>query len=120
MLIIAGVTVSLVTQEEGIINRANQATEEDREKELMKLGYNEYKVAKIGEETSNLKVEGATVTVDEENGWTVKFAKTGNKYRINSKGEIRTMTGGGNTPEEPEETLERIYYVKDGQWAEGY
>ena len=90
LMILAAVTINSV-KDGGIITHAQDAANDytvASEKEQIQLGYSEYIMSKEKNKTAELRIAGATVTGDEENGWTVTFEKTGNRYVMSSKGEI--------------------------------
>ena len=90
LMILAAVTINSV-KDGGIITHAQDAANDytvASEKEQIQLGYSEYIMSKVNNKTAELRIAGATVTGDEENGWTVTFEKTGNRYVMSSKGEI--------------------------------
>ena len=91
LLILAGVSIALLTGENGILNQAQQAKTTNsvaEEKEKIKLAYMDYKMLKEREiEGRTLIVNGATeVTGNETSGWTIKFGD--NLYNLSSSGEI--------------------------------
>lgn len=90
LLILAVVAIREITGD-GIIKHAKEARQNytvGQEKELITLGYSDYQISKINNKDATLKVEGATVEGNEENGWTITFDKTGNSYLLDVKGEI--------------------------------
>lgn len=96
------VTINILINQ-GIIGHANNAVrgyEVAEEKELIGLGYQNYKMDKLNESNAELTVDGATVAKDDEvNGWYITFTKTKHNYSLSDNGTI-------------EETGER--WVKDG------
>ena len=98
LLILAGVAIATLTGDNGILNQADNAktqTEIGEEKELISLGYNEWKIAKTQDENANLKVEGAkNVTGNATDGWEIEF-ESGRKYYLSGEGEF----GGSWTQE---------------------
>ena len=100
LLILAGVSIALLTGENGILNQAQQAKTTNaiaEEKEKIKLGYMDYKMLKEREiEGRTLTVDGATeVTGDETNGWTIKFGD--NLYTLSADGS--TIEGPTTAPQ---------------------
>ena len=75
LMILAAVTINSV-KDGGIITHAQDAANDytvASEKEQIQLGYSEYIMSKANNKTAELRIAGATVTGDEENGWTVTF-----------------------------------------------
>lgn len=88
LLILAMVSIKLVW-DGGIITHAQTATSKytvEQEKELIGLGYSDYKMAKINDSSATLTVEGAGV--NGINPWTIIFNKTGNEYTLAENGKI--------------------------------
>ena len=102
LLILAMVTINILINQ-GIIGHANNAVrgyEVAEEKELIGLGYQNYKMDKLNNSDAELTVDGATVVKDDDvNGWYITFTKTKHNYSLADNGTI-------------EETGER--WVKDG------
>lgn len=88
LLILAVVTIGAV-KEGGIIEHANNAAnkyEEAKEKELVALAYSEYIMEKQTSGSATLEVEGATVTGNETDGWSIMFSDTKSEYKLDSTG----------------------------------
>ncbi len=117
LLILAGISISMLTGQNGILNRASEAQEKTgtaQADELVKLSVTEALTQGLGELTDvNLKTalnnnigEGKyEITGDAENGWTVTV--NGKKYKIDSTGKISGNTGSlpkgeGTTPYLPD------------------
>lgn len=114
LLILAMVSIKLIW-DGGIITHAQTATSKytiEQEKELIGLGYSNYKMAKINDNSASLTVEGAQV--DGTGPWTIIFNETGNRYNLNENGEI-----DGPTPKtEDEATLEKYFLGENGEGIE--
>jgi len=97
LLILAGVSIAMLTGENGILNQANQAKEETEiatEEELVKLAQQEWKILELtGGDTSGLSKDGMSVqeSADGES-LIVTFAETGNSYKIDKAGNITDPT----------------------------
>ena len=89
LLILAVVTITIVTNS-GLITKASNATSQHTiaaEKEAIRIGYAAYNVAKESGKESELEVDGAkTTTQDEE--WNIIFDKTNNEYILSRDGNI--------------------------------
>lgn len=98
LIILAMVSVKIIT-DSNIIHHAENATKTysvEQEKELIALGYSNYKMDKLTNDSATLTVEDATVIGDETNGWTITFNKSRNQYTLQENG----------TPEGPAERTE--------------
>lgn len=94
LLILAGVSIAMLTGENGILNQANQAKEETElaeEEELLRLAYNEYRILKAAGETGDPSVAGADVDSTAD-GWRVTFKESGNVYKLGKDGAITDGT----------------------------
>ncbi|MCI8547534.1 MAG: hypothetical protein HFJ38_01455 [Bacilli bacterium] len=92
LLILAGVSIVMLTGENGILTQADNAKDETiigEEKEQISLGYNNYKILKM-EEMDNpiLVVEGADVIGSEKEDWIITFKKTKHEYLLTGEGDI--------------------------------
>ena len=94
LLILAMVSIRLIMNN-GIITKAEKATNDynvSEQKEQIQLGYSDYQMAKAqGETNPTLKVEGATVTGNESNGWSITFTQndgTSKTYKLSSTGNV--------------------------------
>ena len=91
LLILAMVTINILINQ-GIIGHANNAVrgyEVAEEKELIGLGYQNYKMDKLHDSNAELTVDGATVAKDDEvNGWYITFTKTKHNYSLSDNGTI--------------------------------
>ena len=108
MIIIAGAIILSLTQT-NVIDQAENAVQkhnEASEKDILTLAWGEYMASLISNPAAELKVEGATVTGNGTNGWTVTFT-TGSKYTVSAKGEI-TKAG---MQEEPDIDDERVVEI---------
>jgi uncharacterized repeat protein (TIGR02543 family) len=91
LLILAGVTIITLTGDNGILTQSQNAKERTiiaEEKEKITLGYNNYKILKIQEESPTLTVQDANVEGEETNGWTITFTETGHVYKLDAEGNI--------------------------------
>ena len=112
LLILAGISINMLTGQNGILNRASEAKESTgaaQTEELVKLSITDAISRGLGSLTdANLKTAldnniGAgkyEISGDETNGWTVKA--NGKEYKIDSTGKIGENSGGGNLPETAE------------------
>ena len=112
LLILAGISINMLTGQNGILNRASEAKESTgaaQTEELVKLSITDAISRGLGSLTdANLKTAldnniGAgkyEISGDETNGWTVKA--NGKEYKIDSTGKIGGNSGGGNLPETAE------------------
>lgn len=91
ILIIAGVAIASLTGENGLLARASktkEATTMGAEKDKIGVGYHDYKIKKYSDSNATLEVQGASVTGDEQSGWTIKFNDTKNRYKLSTEGTI--------------------------------
>ena len=108
LLILAGISITMLTGQNGILNRAAEAKEKTgatQTEETVKLSVTDALTQGLGSLTdANLKTAlnnniGAgkyEISGDATNGWTVKV--NGKEYKIDSTGKIDgTTTGGGET-----------------------
>ena len=82
LLILAGITIAMLTGDNGILKKARTAqttTNEKDEEEQIKIGYSEYLIADQTEKQADFKVSGATVTGN-KGDWKIKFDKTKKEY----------------------------------------
>ena len=114
LLILAGVSIAMLTGDNGILTQASEAKDENikgQEKEQIRLAMQSKKMEKIAdnvertvtaEELQNQLIAdgGKNVTVEAgENGnLVVKYADSKNQYTVNQNGEIG---GNGQTPDTP-------------------
>jgi len=95
LLILAGVTISMVLGDEGIIAQAQKAEKTHAEKtieERAQLAYQDYMIAAMTGEKTNIKedaIEGGRITGDPNYGWSV-IGK--HEFMLNTKGEIEEKT----------------------------
>lgn len=111
LLILAGISISMLTGENGILNRASEAKESTgvaQTEELVKLSITDALTQGLGSLTDeNLKTAlnnniGAgkyEISGNETNGWTVKV--NGKEFKIDSKGNISKTPSGGDTGKLP-------------------
>ena len=98
LLILVTISINLAING-GIILKAQNAVEKYQvaeDKEQIQLGYNDYKLALSNGQQENLNVEGATVTGNEVNGWTISFNHNGNNYLLDKNGNISTVSSNDN------------------------
>ena len=106
LIILAGVSISMLTGENGIVNRASEAKEENEistEKEMVTLSYNACRTQnnyegivtrdKMQEELDNLAGEGKTTVEADGENLVIEFTDSKRVYTINQNGEI--SEGGG-------------------------
>ena len=114
LLILAGVSIAMLTGDNGILTQASKAKDENikgQEKEQIRLAMQSKKMEKIAdnvertvtaEELQNqLIADGAknvTVEAGENGNLVVKYADSKNEYTVNQNGEIG---GNGQVPDEP-------------------
>ena len=92
LLILAGVTIATLTGDSGLLTKSGEARKSNivgTEKEKIGLGFNEYRIKKYTNTNPALIVEGATVTENGTDGWTIKFAE--NEYTLSADG--KTIEG---------------------------
>ncbi len=111
LLILAGISINMLTGQNGILNRASEAKESTgaaQTEELVKLSITDAISRGLGSLTdANLKTAldnniGAgkyEISGDETNGWTVKA--NGKEYKIDSTGNISKTPTGGDTGKSP-------------------
>lgn len=111
LLILAMVSIKLIW-DGGLITHAQISTSKytiEQEKELIGLGYSDYKIARVNNNAATLTVKSAQV-----NGigpWTITFYETGNRYTLKENGQI-----DGPTPKtEDEKILEKYFLGENGE-----
>ena len=86
LLILAGISLTLVLGNNGILSKAKNGVETHRtssEEEQILLGFNSYQTAKLsGQNPLKPDVEGANVTENGEDGWIIYFDSTGKSYKL--------------------------------------
>ena len=99
LLILAMVTINILINQ-GIIGHANNAVrgyEVAEEKELIGLGYQNYKMDKLHDSDALLTVDGANggegIPKDDDT-WYITFDKTGHTYALTDNGNIESIEGG--------------------------
>ena len=107
LLILAGISISMLTGQNGILNRASEAKQNTgtaQTEELVKLSVTEALTQGLGSlKDANLKTAlnnniGAgkyEISGDETSGWTVTV--NGKEFKIDSTGKIGGTTSGGST-----------------------
>ena len=135
LLILAGVSINMLTGENGILNRASEAKQNTgtaQTEELVKLSVTDALTQGLGSLTdanlktalnNNIGVGKYEISGDETNGWTVKV--NGKEFKIDSPGKIggttpgedtgALPTGEGTTPYLPNGTFSK----KEGDLATG-
>ena len=110
LLILAGVSIAILTGENGILTQAQNSqreTEIGEEKEQIALAYNGAIAEKQSTDVTaddlnrNFGYNDTKATATGSNPITVIFTESGRKYEIDKNGNI-TEAGSGTTPEEPE------------------
>ncbi len=107
LLILAGISIMMLTGQNGILNRANQAKENTgtaQTEELVKLSVTDALTQGLGSLTdenlksalnNNIGTGKYTITGDEENGWTITV--NGKEYKVDETGNVtRGTTGDDN------------------------
>lgn len=123
LLVLATVTIRIMINN-GIIGTSRRGAEDyivGQEKEAIHTGFQNYQQELELDENAELKVEGATVTPNAEDGWDIVFNTTGHAYHLKSDGIIEgdeiiiadkpttppqeeNTTPGGKTPTPSENT----------------
>ncbi len=97
LLILAGVTISTLTGENGILTRASEASEETliaNEKEEISVAYNGAKAKNLGEKITDsdlneqFSVNGTNAEANGSENIVVKFLESNNEYIIQENGNI--------------------------------
>lgn len=99
LLILAVVSIRLVTNH-NVIKYSKDATNNyssEEEIEKIKLGLAARRMAAVGNQNAELKVDEANVTGSETTGWEVSFIKSGNIYSVDANGNINKKSGGSST-----------------------
>ena len=114
LLILAGISISMLTGKNGVITQAKKSKEETiigDEKEGISLAYSSCKADNMMENVTSsqleerMKLDGKDVTVTQEGiNLKVKYPKTGHEYIVNQNGKIEN-----NTPSNPEEIINGMY-----------
>ena len=116
LLILAGVSIAMLTGENGILTQAQNAKKETsiaEEKELIALAYNAVKAEEKGGTVTadkldkELEKDGADAIEDGEN-IKVTFTESQRVYTINSNGTITEGTGTTPTPPEEEDNTATV------------
>ena len=130
LLILAGISISMLTGQNGILNRASEAKEEysnSTEKEQIQLSYNSAITKKLGESITaeELQNELNEVVGKNEDGTSktettdignrvfyVKFVKTNHNYRVDN-GDVTLLTGEDKSVVEPKNVADWEYKPND-------
>ena len=130
LLILAGISISMLTGQNGILNRASEAKEEysnSTEKEQLQLSYNSAITRKLGEsitaeelqnelnEVVGKNEDGTSKTETTDMGnrvFYVKFVKTNHNYRVDN-GEVTLITGEDKSVVEPKNVADWEYTPND-------
>ena len=130
LLILAGISISMLTGQNGILNRASEAKEEysnSTEKEQLQLSYNSAITRKLGEsitaeelqnelnEVVGKNEDGTSKTETTDMGnrvFYVKFVKTNHNYRVDN-GEVTLITGEDKSVVEPKNVADWEYDPND-------
>ena len=111
LLILAGISISMLTGENGILNRASEAKESTgtaQTEELVKLSITDALTQGLGSLTdanlktalnNNIGVGKYEISGNETNGWTVKV--NGKEYKIDNTGNVSKTPNGGETGKLP-------------------
>ena len=111
LLILAGISISMLTGENGVITQARKSKEETiigDEKEGISLAYSSCKAENMMENVTasqleeKMKANGKDVTVIQEELYLkVKYSKTGHEYTVNQNGKIEGITKNDENIEQP-------------------
>ena len=130
LLILAGISISMLTGQNGILNRASEAKEEysnSTEKEQIQLSYNSAITRKLGEsitaeelqnelnEVVGKNEDGTSKTETTDMGnrvFYVKFVKTNHNYRVDN-GDVTLLTGEDKSVVEPKNVADWEYKPND-------
>ena len=130
LLILAGISISMLTGQNGVLNRAKGAKEEysnSTEKEQLQLSYNSAITRKLGEsitaeelqnelnEVVGKNEDGTSKTETTDMGnkvFYVKFVKTNHNYRVDN-GEVTLITGEDKSVVEPKNVADWEYDSND-------
>ena len=105
LLILAGISITMLTGQNGILNRAGEAKTTNgvaQSEELLKVSVMDALTKGLGDLkdtdlrkalSSNLGTEGKDYEIigDEYNGWTITIDETEKDYQISTKGEIKEI-----------------------------
>ena len=110
LLVLATVTIRIMVNN-GIIGTSRRGAEDyivGQEKEAIHTGFQNYQQELELDENAVLKVEGASVTGNEEDGWDIVFNTTGHAYHLKSDGIIEgdeiIVANQPTTPSQEENT----------------
>ena len=130
LLILAGISISMLTGQNGILNRAKEAKESysnSNEKEQIQLSYNSAITGKLGESITAEELQdeldemlgknedgtSKTEIIDIGNGvFNIKFIKTNNNYRVDN-GDVTLLTGEDKSVVEPKNVADWKYEPND-------
>ena len=117
LLILAGISISMLSGDNSILSRAGQAREDSiitQENEQIKLAVNSSRIDELGEKANAkglrkyFKSEGSKVSVyQNEDEIEIEYLDTGHKYIVKANGEI-VKQEGTDTEEK------KVYYKIDG------
>lgn len=117
LLILAGISISMLTGDNGLIKNAGNAKEQaeiDGERECVEIAvvqamgkdkYGDVKKDKLKEELDNIAGKDKTNIIESENHLTIEFKDSGNYYSVNKDGEVEKYNY--------QSSLE--YYIKNGE-----
>ncbi len=130
LLILVGISISMLTGQNGILNRAKEAKESysnSNEKEQIQLSYNSAITGKLGESITAEELQdeldemlgknedgtSKTEIIDIGNGvFNIKFIKTNNNYRVDN-GDVTLLTGEDKSVVEPKNVADWKYEPND-------
>ena len=129
LLILAGISISMLAGQNGILNRASEANEEysnSTEKEQIQLSYNSAITRKLGDSITAEELQNElNEVVGKENGtskaevtdkgngvFNVKFVKTNRNYRVDN-GDVTLLTGEDKSVVEPKNVADWEYKTND-------
>ena len=128
LLILAGISISMLTGQNGILNRASEAKESTgaaQTEELVKISVTDAITQGLGSLTyanlktalnNNIGAEKYEISCDETNGWTVKV--NGKEYGIDSTGNISKTPTGGDTGKLPTGEGTTPYLPDEGKFKQ--
>ncbi len=125
LLILAGISISMLAGQNSILNRASEAKEEysnSTEKEQIQLSYNSAITRKLGDSITAEELQNElNEVVGKENGtskaevtdkgngvFNVKFVKTNHNYRVDN-GDVTLLTGEDKSVVEPKNVADWEY-----------
>ena len=108
LLILAGVSISMISGDDGIVSQAansKESTLKGEEQEFVNLAYSSAQIDSLGqsvtkekmqEKLNNIAGTGKTEVAETDGTITIKFIETGNEYTVNGN----TVSGGNSVLDE--------------------